>query len=195
MVRFTFSDRSERNARRRPTSPRANGVADGGVRRRQAVAPDLLDAAVLMPGRFDRGVAPDRPDVRGRADLLRIHAGTHLLSPAIDFIALARRTAGFSGAELVAVVNQAALLATRRGADLVSQTHFFEAIESVRAARTGPPPQARRSPAPADEANGGGAGAGAATEVCLRGPAFVPEQLASFRDIGNWLSPGLAGGL
>jgi hypothetical protein len=85
MVRFTVPDRSERNARRRPTSHRANGVADGVVRRRPAVAPDAPDAGMLRPGRFDRRIAER--------------------------------------------------------------------------------------------------------------PVFVPEHLASFRDIGNWLSPGLAGGL
>jgi cell division protease FtsH len=93
--------------------------------------PDILDAALLRPGRFDRRVGIDRPDVRGREGVLKIHARGKPLSADIDMAAVAKRTVGFSGADLANVVNEAALLAARRGATQVESRHMFEAIERV----------------------------------------------------------------
>jgi cell division protease FtsH len=93
--------------------------------------PDILDAALLRPGRFDRRVGIDRPDVRGREGVLKIHGRGKPLAPEIDMAAVAKRTVGFSGADLANVVNEAALLAARRGATQVEAKHMFEAIERV----------------------------------------------------------------
>jgi len=93
--------------------------------------PDILDAALLRPGRFDRRVGIERPDVRGREGVLKIHARGKPLAPDIDMAAVAKRTVGFSGADLANVVNEAALLAARRGATQVESKHMFEAIERV----------------------------------------------------------------
>jgi cell division protease FtsH len=93
--------------------------------------PDILDAALLRPGRFDRRVGIDRPDVRGREGVLKIHARGKPLSSDIDMTAVAKRTVGFSGADLANVVNEAALLAARRGSTQVDSKHMFEAIERV----------------------------------------------------------------
>jgi len=93
--------------------------------------PDILDAALLRPGRFDRRVGIDRPDVRGREGVLKIHARGKPLAGDIDMAAVAKRTVGFSGADLANVVNEAALLAARRGATQVESKHMFEAIERV----------------------------------------------------------------
>jgi len=93
--------------------------------------PDILDAALLRPGRFDRRVGIDRPDVRGREGVLKIHARGKPLAADIDMAAVAKRTVGFSGADLANVVNEAALLAARRGATQVESKHMFEAIERV----------------------------------------------------------------
>jgi cell division protease FtsH len=93
--------------------------------------PDILDAALLRPGRFDRRVAIDRPDVRGREGVLKIHSRGKPLAAEIDMAAVAKRTVGFSGADLANVVNEAALLAARRGSTQVEAKHMFEAIERV----------------------------------------------------------------
>src|SRR5947209_8263338 len=93
--------------------------------------PDILDTALLRPGRFDRRVGIDRPDVRGREGVLKIHARGKPLAADIDMAAVAKRTVGFSGADLANVVNEAALLAARRGATQVEAKHMFEAIERV----------------------------------------------------------------
>jgi cell division protease FtsH len=93
--------------------------------------PDILDAALLRPGRFDRRVGIDRPDVRGREGVLKIHARGKPLAAEIDMAAVAKRTVGFSGADLANVVNEAALLAARRGSTQVEAKHMFEAIERV----------------------------------------------------------------
>src|SRR5215212_1591367 len=93
--------------------------------------PDILDTALLRPGRFDRRVGIDRPDVRGREGVLKIHARGKPLAAEIDMAAVAKRTVGFSGADLANVVNEAALLAARRGSTQVEAKHMFEAIERV----------------------------------------------------------------
>src|ERR687886_1942568 len=78
--------------------------------------PDILDSALLRPGRFDRRVGVDRADVRGREAILKIHARGKPLAPDVELAAVAKRTVGFTGADLANVVNEAALLAARRGA-------------------------------------------------------------------------------
>ena len=93
--------------------------------------PDILDTALLRPGRFDRRVSIDRPDVRGREGVLKIHSRGKPLADDIDMAAVAKRTVGFSGADLANVVNEAALLAARRAATQVESKHMFEAIERV----------------------------------------------------------------
>jgi cell division protease FtsH len=93
--------------------------------------PDVLDAALLRPGRFDRRITVDPPDVRGREGVLEVHARGKPLAPGVDLAAIARRTAGFSGADLANVVNEAALLAARAGATAIGQAQLSEAIERV----------------------------------------------------------------
>jgi cell division protease FtsH len=93
--------------------------------------PDVLDPALLRPGRFDRQVLVDRPDLKGREEILRIHSRAVKLSPQLDLTAVAKITSGFSGADLANIVNEAALLAVRAGRQLVSQKDFDEAIEKT----------------------------------------------------------------
>jgi len=93
--------------------------------------PDVLDPALLRPGRFDRQVLVDRPDLIGREAILRIHAKAVKLDPEIDLAAVARSTSGFVGADLANVVNEAALLAVRGGRRMVMQKDFEEAIEKT----------------------------------------------------------------
>jgi cell division protease FtsH len=93
--------------------------------------PDVLDPALLRPGRFDRQVLVDRPDLKGREAILRIHSKPVKLDPAVDLEVVARITSGFSGADLANIVNEAALLAVRAGRKLVTQKDFDEAIEKT----------------------------------------------------------------
>jgi len=91
--------------------------------------PEVLDPALLRAGRFDRQVLVDRPDRRGRADVLRVHLKQVTLGADVDPDAVAALTPGFAGADLANLVNEAALLATRRGADAVAMTDFTAAVE------------------------------------------------------------------
>ena len=93
--------------------------------------PEILDAALLRPGRFDRQVLVDRPDVKGREKILRLHAKKIKLSPTVDLAQIASKTPGFVGADLANIVNEAALLAARQGKDAVEMVDFDEAIERV----------------------------------------------------------------
>ncbi|HEX6597524.1 MAG TPA: ATP-dependent zinc metalloprotease FtsH [Acidimicrobiales bacterium] len=93
--------------------------------------PDILDSALMRPGRFDRRVNIDRPDVRGREAILKIHSRGKPLVPEVDLAAVAKRTVGFTGADLANVVNEAALLAARRGSSVIENRNLFEAIERV----------------------------------------------------------------
>ncbi len=93
--------------------------------------PEILDPALLRPGRFDRQVLVDRPDKRGREKILQIHARNVKLAPDVDLRAIAARTPGFAGADLANVVNEAALLAARRNKNAVGRADFEEAIERV----------------------------------------------------------------
>ncbi len=93
--------------------------------------PDSLDAALLRPGRFDRRIPVELPDLKGREDILKVHAKNVKIGTNIDFNAVARSTAGASGAELANIVNEAALLAVKDQRSVVSQTDFDEAVETV----------------------------------------------------------------
>ncbi|MGB7707984.1 MAG: ATP-dependent zinc metalloprotease FtsH4 [Microcoleus sp.] len=93
--------------------------------------PESLDAALLRPGRFDRQVLVDRPDLSGREAILNIHSQKVKLGPDIDLKAIATRTPGFSGADLANLVNEAALLAARNKRLTVAQEDFLEAFERV----------------------------------------------------------------
>ncbi len=93
--------------------------------------PEILDPALLRPGRFDRQVLVDRPDIKGRKQILQLHARKIKLSLAVDLSVVAAKTSGFVGADLANIVNEAALLAARQGKDAVEMADFDEAIERV----------------------------------------------------------------
>jgi cell division protease FtsH len=93
--------------------------------------PDILDPALLRPGRFDRRVVLDRPDVRGREAILKVHAKGKPLEPTVDLSLIARATPGFVGADLENLVNESAILAARRNKTTVGQSEFEESIERV----------------------------------------------------------------
>jgi cell division protease FtsH len=93
--------------------------------------PDILDPALLRPGRFDRRVILDRPDMRGRAEILKVHTRGKPLATTIDLDVLARQTPGFSGADLANMVNEAAILAARRNQKQIGMADLEEAAEKV----------------------------------------------------------------
>lgn len=93
--------------------------------------PDVLDPALLRPGRFDRQVVIERPDIKGREEILRVHSRTVKLAAEVDLAKLARQTPGFSGADLANLINEAALLSARRKKDAVAQPELEESIERV----------------------------------------------------------------
>ncbi len=93
--------------------------------------PEVLDPALMRPGRFDRQVLVDKPDVAGREDVLKIHVRNVKLDPSIDLRKIAARTAGFAGADLANLVNEAALLAARRDGTAVEMRDFNEAIDRL----------------------------------------------------------------
>jgi cell division protease FtsH len=93
--------------------------------------PEVLDPALLRPGRFDRQVLVDKPDVKGREEVLRIHTRAVKLSPVVDLKVVAARTAGFAGADLANLVNEAALLAARKDKTAVEMADFDEAIDRL----------------------------------------------------------------
>ena len=93
--------------------------------------PEVLDPALLRPGRFDRQVLVDKPDVRGREDILRIHVKTVKVAEQVDLKLLAARTAGFAGADLANLVNEAALLAARKDKTAVEMKDFDDAIDRI----------------------------------------------------------------
>lgn len=92
---------------------------------------DVLDPAILRPGRFDRQVPVEKPDVKGREEILRIHAKNVKLDKDVDFESIAHGTTGFAGADLANVVNEAALLAVRNGRKKVTMEDFNDAIDKV----------------------------------------------------------------
>lgn len=93
--------------------------------------PEILDPALLRPGRFDRHVVVDRPDLNGREEILKIHARNVKLSPEVDLKIIASRTPGFVGADLANIVNEAALLAARKNKESVEMSDFEEAIDRI----------------------------------------------------------------
>jgi cell division protease FtsH len=93
--------------------------------------PDILDPALLRPGRFDRQVAVEAPDLKGREAILKVHAQGKPMVPTVDLAAVARRTPGFTGADLANVLNEAALLTARSGAQLIDDRALDEAIDRV----------------------------------------------------------------
>jgi len=93
--------------------------------------PEILDPALLRPGRFDRHVVVDRPDIIGREEILKIHTRNIKLSPAVDLRIIASRTPGFVGADLANIVNEAALLAARKDKESVEMPDIEEAIDRV----------------------------------------------------------------
>ena len=93
--------------------------------------PEVLDAALLRPGRFDRQVLVDKPDLSGREAILKIHSAEVKLAPEVDLLEVARATPGFAGADLANIVNEAALLAVRARRKTVAQSDFSEAIDKV----------------------------------------------------------------
>ncbi len=93
--------------------------------------PDILDPALLRPGRFDRQIVIDTPDVHGRLEILRLHGGKRPLAPDASLDEVARQTPGFSGAELANVINEAALLSVRDGRAQIDQKTLEEAIDRV----------------------------------------------------------------
>jgi cell division protease FtsH len=95
--------------------------------------PDVLDPALLRPGRFDRQIPVDRPDLKGRGDILKVHAKNKPISEDVDLVAYARRTPGFTGADLANVLNEAALLTAREGKKTINNAELDEAIDRVMA--------------------------------------------------------------
>ena len=93
--------------------------------------PDILDPALLRPGRFDRQVTVGRPDGRGREDILKVHTRNKPLSAEVDLKVIAKQTAGFTGADLANLVNEAALLAARENLTKITQEHLEKSIERV----------------------------------------------------------------
>ncbi len=93
--------------------------------------PDILDPALLRPGRFDRRVVLDRPDMKGREQIIKVHVRGKPLGPDVDLEALARQTPGFVGADIESLVNESAILAARRNKKKIDMAEFQEAVERV----------------------------------------------------------------
>ncbi|HET9872759.1 MAG TPA: ATP-dependent zinc metalloprotease FtsH [Propionibacteriaceae bacterium] len=93
--------------------------------------PDVLDPALLRPGRFDRQIAVEAPDLKGRFHILKVHAQGKPISPDVDLEAVARRTPGFTGADLANVLNEAALLTARQNSKMITKEYMDEAIDRV----------------------------------------------------------------
>lgn len=120
------------------------GVNEGIIIIAATNRPDILDPALLRPGRFDRQITVDLPDVRGREEILKVHARTRPLESVVDLGVLARRTPGFTGADLENLINEAALLAARRNLRVITMNELEDAIDRVIA---GPEKKSRlRSP-------------------------------------------------
>ena len=93
--------------------------------------PEILDPALLRPGRFDRRIIVDKPDLRGRVDILKVHAQNVALDETVDLEAIALATSGAVGSDLANMINEAAILAVKNGRNAVSQRDLFEAVEVV----------------------------------------------------------------
>jgi cell division protease FtsH len=101
--------------------------------------PDVLDQALLRPGRFDRQVTVDAPDIRGRLDILKVHARNKKLASAVSLDAIARRTPGFTGADLANLLNEAAILTARRRKEAITMSEIDDAVDRVVAGMEGTP--------------------------------------------------------
>ena len=101
--------------------------------------PDVLDSALLRPGRFDRQVSVDAPDIRGRLSILDVHARNKKLDPSVSLDAVARRTPGFTGADLANLLNEAAILTARRRKEAVTMAEIDDAVDRVVAGMEGTP--------------------------------------------------------
>ena len=93
--------------------------------------PEILDKALLRPGRFDRQIIVDKPDLKGRVEILRVHAKDVLMDDTVDFDAIALATSGAVGSDLANMINEAAINAVKQGRDYVCQKDLFEAVEQV----------------------------------------------------------------
>ena len=93
--------------------------------------PDILDSALLRPGRFDRQVVVDSPDLKGRIEILKVHARNKPLAPEVDLSVIAKSTAGFTGADLANLLNEAALLSARHGKEAIDMTEIEDAMIKV----------------------------------------------------------------
>jgi cell division protease FtsH len=107
------------------------GVESGVVVMAATNRPDILDNALLRPGRFDRQVVVDVPDLNGRAQILELHASSSPISPSADMMRIAHQTPGFTGADLANIINEAALLTVRANKQLIEQEELEEAIDRV----------------------------------------------------------------
>lgn len=107
------------------------GVNEGIIMIAATNRPDILDHALLRPGRFDRQIVVDRPDMHGREAILKVHAKGKPISPDVDMTVIAKATTGFTGADLANLVNEAALLAARRNVSLIDMKDMNEAAERV----------------------------------------------------------------
>lgn len=101
--------------------------------------PDVLDSALLRPGRFDRQVTVDVPDIKGRLEVLNVHARNKKIAPEVSLEAIARRTPGFSGADLANLLNEAAILAARRRKEAITMLEIDDAVDRVVAGMEGTP--------------------------------------------------------
>lgn len=101
--------------------------------------PDVLDSALLRPGRFDRQITVDTPDIKGRLEILAVHARDKKLAPEVSLDAIARRTPGFSGADLSNLLNEAAILTARRRKDAITMLEIDDAVDRVIAGMEGTP--------------------------------------------------------
>ncbi|BAY11636.1 ATP-dependent zinc metalloprotease FtsH [Calothrix sp. NIES-2098] len=99
--------------------------------------PDVLDAALLRPGRFDRQVIVDAPDLKGRLDILKVHARNKKIDPSVSLDAIARRTPGFTGADLANLLNEAAILTARRRKEAITILEIDDAVDRVVAGMEG----------------------------------------------------------
>lgn len=101
--------------------------------------PDVLDSALLRPGRFDRQVIVDAPDIKGRLEILKVHAENKKVDPSVSLDAIARRTPGFTGADLANLLNEAAILTARRRKEALTMAEIDDAIDRVVAGMEGTP--------------------------------------------------------
>ncbi|MBD2093024.1 ATP-dependent metallopeptidase FtsH/Yme1/Tma family protein [Microcoleus sp. FACHB-1515] len=101
--------------------------------------PDVLDSALLRPGRFDRQVTVDAPDIKGRLEVLNVHARNKKIAPEVSLEAIARRTPGFTGADLANLLNEAAILTARRRKDAITMLEIDDAVDRVVAGMEGTP--------------------------------------------------------